>query len=91
MEFRVQAAGAFVAMVVGYALYKWWVRARFFSTLRMARIEASDLHELIVSGAAPLIVDVRSATAVALDPRRIPGALRVPLNEARDRLLGLSR
>jgi rhodanese-related sulfurtransferase len=36
-------------------------------------------------------VDVRSATAVALEPRRIPGALRVPLNEVKDRLLGLSR
>jgi membrane protein DedA with SNARE-associated domain/rhodanese-related sulfurtransferase len=91
MAHRVEAVVALGAILVGYILYKWWDRARFFSTLRMARIEASDLHELISSGATPLIVDVRSATAVALEPRSIPGALRVPLNEARDRLLGMSR
>ncbi len=57
----------------------------------MARIEVSDLHRLISSGAAPLIVDVRSATAVALEPRSIPGAVRVRLNEVKDRLLGMPR
>jgi membrane protein DedA with SNARE-associated domain len=91
MAYRVEALVALCALLVGYILYKWWDRARFFSTLRMARIEADDLHELMASGAAPLIVDVRSATAVALEPQRIPGALRVPLNEVKDRLLGLSR
>ena len=91
MEYRVEAVTVLCAILIGYAGYKWWDRARFFSTLRMARIDASDLQKLIASGAAPLIVDVRSATAVALEPRRIPGALRVPLNEARARLLGLTR
>ncbi|MEJ0039889.1 MAG: DedA family protein/thiosulfate sulfurtransferase GlpE [Gammaproteobacteria bacterium] len=91
MEYRVQAVVALCAILVGYVLYKWWDRARFFSALRMARIEASDLHRLIASGAAPLIVDVRSTMAVALEPRCIPGALRIPLNEVRDKLLGLPR
>jgi membrane protein DedA with SNARE-associated domain/rhodanese-related sulfurtransferase len=91
MAYRVEALVVLCALLVGYLLYKWWDRVRFFSTLRMARIEAHDLHRLIASGAAPLIVDVRSATAVALEPKRIPGALRVPLNEVKDRLLGLSR
>jgi rhodanese-related sulfurtransferase len=50
-----------------------------------------DLHTLIASGAAPLIVDVRSPTAVTLEPRSIRGALRVPLKETRQRLLGLPR
>jgi rhodanese-related sulfurtransferase len=91
MEYREEAVVALCAILVGYVAYKWWERARFFSTLRMARIEANDLHKLISSGAAPLIVDVRSATAVAIEPRSIPGAVRVPLNEVKDRLLGLSR
>jgi len=91
MEYRVEAVVALCVILVGYVAYKWWDRARFFSTLRMARIDASDLHRLISSGAAPLVVDVRSPTAIALEPRAIPGALRVPLNEARDRLLGVSR
>ena len=91
MEYREEAVVALCVVLVGYVAYKWWDRVRFFSTLRMARIEASDLHRLISSGAAPLIVDVRSATAVALEPLCIPGALRVPLNEVKDRLLGMSR
>jgi membrane protein DedA with SNARE-associated domain/rhodanese-related sulfurtransferase len=91
MEYRVEAVVALCVLLVGYVAYKWWDRARFFSTLRMARIDASELHRLISSGAAPLVVDVRSATAIALEPRAIPGALRVPLNEARERLVGVSR
>jgi len=91
MAYRVEALITLCALLAGYIVYKWWDRVRFFSTLRMARIEANDLHRLIASGAAPLIVDVRSATAVALEPKRIPGAIRVPLNEVKDRLLGLSR
>lgn len=91
MQYRVEAVVTLCAILVGYIVYKWWDRARFFSTLRMARIEASDLHKLISSGAAPLIVDVRSTTAVALEPRSIPGAVRVPLNEVKDRLLGMPR
>jgi membrane protein DedA with SNARE-associated domain/rhodanese-related sulfurtransferase len=91
MEYREEAVVALGVVLAGYVAYKWWDRARFFSTLRMARIEASELHRLISSGAAPLIVDVRSATAVALEPRSIPGALRVPLSEVKDRLSGMSR
>jgi membrane protein DedA with SNARE-associated domain/rhodanese-related sulfurtransferase len=91
MHYRVQGIVALCLIFVGYVAYKWWQRARFFSTLRMARIEAADLHALIASGAAPLIVDVRSPTAVTLEPRSIPGALRVPLKETRQRLLGLPR
>lgn len=89
MAYRVEAAVALLAILVGYVVYKWWDRARFFSTLRMARVEVGELHRLMISGKEPVIIDVRSATAVALEPRRIPGALRIPLNEARDRLPGL--
>jgi membrane protein DedA with SNARE-associated domain/rhodanese-related sulfurtransferase len=91
MRYRVQGVVAVCLILVGYIAYKAWQRARFFSSLRMARIESADLHELIASGAAPLIVDVRSPTAVTLEPRSIRGALRVPLKETRQRLLGLPR
>lgn len=91
MHYQVQGVVALCLILVGYIAYKWWQRARFFSTLRMARIEAADLHKLIASGAAPVIVDVRSPTAVSLEPRSIPGALRVPLNETSQQLLGLPR
>jgi rhodanese-related sulfurtransferase len=48
--------------------------------LRMARISVDALYRLIDAGAKPVIVDVRSQTARALEPRRIPGALHVPLH-----------
>jgi rhodanese-related sulfurtransferase len=46
----------------------------------MARISVDDLYRLIHTGEKPVIVDVRSPTGVALEPRRIPGALHVPLH-----------
>jgi len=82
---RLQELGARAALILGAALavyiaYKWWERRRFYAVLRMARISVTELYALIDAGSAPLVVDVRSPTARALDPRRIPGALHVPLH-----------
>ena len=76
--------GALAVVVLGalfaaYVAYKWWERHRFFTMLRMARINVDELYRLIDTGAIPVIVDVRSQTARALEPRRIPGARHVPL------------
>ena len=78
--------GSVAAVMVGGALamyigFKWWERVRFYRSLRMARIDVAELYELLQSGAEPIIVDVRSPTARALEPRWIPGALHVPLEE----------
>jgi membrane protein DedA with SNARE-associated domain/rhodanese-related sulfurtransferase len=80
---------AAVTLLVAYIAYKWWERARFFRLLRMARIDVTDLHQLIKQGDAPVIVDVRSATARALEPRWIPGALHLPLDQVAGRVKGL--
>ena len=86
------AAGALVMILLGaYIAFKWWQRTRFYKVLRMARISVSDLYELIQSGAAPLIIDVRSVTARDLEPRWIPGALHVPLQDVAHRLKELPR
>jgi membrane protein DedA with SNARE-associated domain/rhodanese-related sulfurtransferase len=66
--------------LAAYILYKWWERVRFYRTLRMARITVTDLYDLIQAGAQPSIIDVRSSTARALEPRWIPGAIHVPLD-----------
>jgi membrane protein DedA with SNARE-associated domain/rhodanese-related sulfurtransferase len=80
-----------IALLVIYIAYKGYRRRQFFAALRMARISAAELYQLIQSGTAPLIVDVRSATAHALDPRTVPGALRVTLAEAEKHLQQLPR
>jgi membrane protein DedA with SNARE-associated domain/rhodanese-related sulfurtransferase len=74
-----------------YIAYKWWERTRFYATLRMARISVEELYRLIESGAAPLVVDVRSPTALLLDPRRIPGALHISLHQVDQHLSNLPR
>jgi membrane protein DedA with SNARE-associated domain/rhodanese-related sulfurtransferase len=86
------AAGAGAATLLGaYIAYKWWERSRFYKMLRMARISVTDLYALIQAGAAPIIVDVRSFTARELEPRWIPGALHVPLQDVANHLKDLPR
>jgi membrane protein DedA with SNARE-associated domain/rhodanese-related sulfurtransferase len=88
--------GSVAAVIVGAALvlyiaYKWWERFRFFKSLRMARINVAELYELVQAGAEPVIVDVRSPTARALDPRWIPGALHVPIDDVAKHIADLPR
>jgi membrane protein DedA with SNARE-associated domain/rhodanese-related sulfurtransferase len=88
--------GSVAALLVGAALamyigFKWWERVRFFRSLRMARIGVAELYELLQAGAEPIIVDVRSPTARALEPRWIPGALHVPLEEIAKHIKDLPR
>ena len=86
------AAGLLVVGALAiFIAYKWWERMRFFKSLRMARIDVAELNALVQAGADPIIVDVRSATARALEPRWIPGALHVPLEEITRVLKGLPR
>jgi membrane protein DedA with SNARE-associated domain/rhodanese-related sulfurtransferase len=84
-------AAAALLMLAAYIAYKWWERVRFYRMLRMSRINVTDLHQLIKSGQAPVIVDVRSPTARALEPRWIPGAMHVPLEAVGHHIGGLPR
>jgi membrane protein DedA with SNARE-associated domain/rhodanese-related sulfurtransferase len=85
------AVALLVTLLVAYIAYKSYRRRQFYATLRMARISVTELYQLIEAGATPLIVDVRSATAHALEPRVIPGALRIPLSGIGDHLKQLPR
>lgn len=85
------AVAALVALCVAYIAYKWWERHRFFTMLRMARINVDELYRLMDTGAIPVIVDVRSHTARALEPRRIPGARHVPLGAVGQHVKDLPR
>ena len=85
-------AGKFILVVLAlYIAFKWWERRRFFALLRMARITVNDLYELVDSGRAPIVVDVRSQTARSLEPRRIPGAIHVPMDNVEQHLKELPR
>lgn len=91
---RLEAMGVYALFLLGFALavfvaLKWWERRRFFKALRMARMPVSELRALMEQGGNPLVVDVRSASARALDPRRIPGALAIDLEKIDEHLSGL--
>ncbi|HXR93573.1 MAG TPA: DedA family protein/thiosulfate sulfurtransferase GlpE [Steroidobacteraceae bacterium] len=93
---HLRAVGGVALLVIGafivlYVAYKWWQRQRFFAFLRMARISVGELYRLLDSGAAPVIVDVRSQTARSLEPRRIPGALHVPVQDMEQHIKELPR
>jgi rhodanese-related sulfurtransferase len=57
----------------------------------MARISVEELYELMQAGGEPVIIDVRSAAARALEPQWIPGALHVQLDEVGKHLAALPR
>jgi len=88
-DFGLAALSAFAVLLVVYVAYKWWERWRFFSVLRMSQIDVGALNRLMATPPPPLIVDVRSATAVQLEPRRIPGAVHIPLMDVQQHLRDL--
>jgi membrane protein DedA with SNARE-associated domain/rhodanese-related sulfurtransferase len=78
-DFGTVVGGVLLAALIAYVAFKWRERARFYDSLRMARIGVEELYALMQAGAQPIIVDVRSATARALEPRGIPGSLHIAL------------
>ena len=70
-----------VAMVGLYLGSKYQGRQRVLRSIRMARITPEELHELIVSGSEPVILDVRSQTALDSLPFLIQGARLVTLED----------
>ncbi|MCU6435758.1 DedA family protein/thiosulfate sulfurtransferase GlpE [Undibacterium sp. Jales W-56] len=83
---KLMAMGNGALVIIGAALmiyigYKWWQRRRFQKILAIARISVNELVDLMDSGNAPVIVDIRSPSVRSLDARHIPGAKMISLNE----------
>lgn len=70
-----------VSMFGLYLGYRWIQRQQLLRYVKKHRIHISELKALIDSGSAPVIIDVRSAVAFESDPRIIPGAINVDLNQ----------
>ncbi|HEY6146042.1 MAG TPA: VTT domain-containing protein [Thermoanaerobaculia bacterium] len=83
---------AFVLMGAALLLFiafKWWQRRRFYRALRMARITAEDLSSLLSSPTPPMVLDVRTPSALAADPRRIPGARSLTFDQVQSHAFDL--
>jgi membrane protein DedA with SNARE-associated domain/rhodanese-related sulfurtransferase len=71
---------ALAALLAAYIGYRWMRRWRFLRRLRIARVSVEYLRQRIEAGAAPAILDVRSAVARAREPG-IPGAVAADLDQ----------
>ena len=91
MDVGATAAKVILVIIALYIAYKWWERRRFLALLRMARISVDELYKMVESGEAPVVVDVRSQTARMLEPRRIPGAVDVSMENFEHHLRDLPR
>jgi membrane protein DedA with SNARE-associated domain/rhodanese-related sulfurtransferase len=70
-----------VAVVALYVAWRWFARRRFLKALRATRIGVAELNDMILRGEAPIVLDVRSRTHRQLDPRMLPGARAVDLDD----------
>jgi len=85
-DFAATAAAIVGGLLALYVAYKWWQRRRFYESLRMARVSVEELYRQMNSGTSPSVLDVRSASARALEPRQVPGAIHVPREQVRQHL-----
>ena len=91
---RLAELGSGALLVIGgvFAFYtgsKAVERYLFLRMLRTVRVSVAELRELMQGATPPLVVDVRSATVRRLDPRHIPGAVPVNLEDAAAALPGV--
>jgi membrane protein DedA with SNARE-associated domain/rhodanese-related sulfurtransferase len=68
------AAATLLALLAAYVAYRWLRRRAFARRLVVARLSVDELRRRIESGAAPAILDARSALAREREPG-IPGAV----------------
>jgi len=70
-------AALLVALIVIGIGTRWWRRRVALRDLNVERIGVHELRELLSGESAPVVIDVRSEAAAAIDPRRIPGAVMI--------------
>jgi membrane protein DedA with SNARE-associated domain/rhodanese-related sulfurtransferase len=72
------ASLALVLAIVLWLALRYW-RRQALRKPGIARVSVAELRELMASGTAPIVIDVRSAAGRQVDNRRIPGALAIEL------------
>jgi membrane protein DedA with SNARE-associated domain/rhodanese-related sulfurtransferase len=76
-----------LAVIAGlYIAYKWWERRRLRAAMSASRVSVADTNAMLLAQLVPVIVDVRSHTARALDPWQIPRSLHIVPGEISKRV-----
>jgi membrane protein DedA with SNARE-associated domain/rhodanese-related sulfurtransferase len=80
---------SFIVLVGGvlalYIVYKYIHRQLLLRELRIARITADELKQLMDDGQEVMIVDLRQPFDIQVEPYSIPGALRMAVEELEQR------
>jgi len=76
---------ATAALVVRRKARRWWRRRAFLRTTSMPRATIGELVTLMTRDPPPIVIDVRGEAGIQVDPRRIPGALPIPLKALQER------
>lgn len=81
--------GALLSVIIGglaaYIAWKYTQRRLFLRRLRIARVSPAELKYLMDAGEAVFIVDLRHELEFASEPKMIPGALRMVMEEVEKR------
>lgn len=80
-----------VSAIVAWVVWKWVQRRRFLTSVRVARIAPQELHEKMISGENPVIIDLRHRLDLLTDPRAIPGALRIRFDDLQEQAKEIPR
>jgi len=80
------AAGVGVVVLAAFVAWRYRQRRVARRADDIVHIEVGALREALASGPRPMVIDVRSAEARALDVRAIPGAIGIALDQLPVRL-----
>ena len=85
-EMGIGALAVILAIVLVYVTFKAVERYLLIRFLRMVRVSADELRDMLREEAPPVILDARSSLARDAEPRRIPGAVTVALESVHELL-----
>lgn len=74
-----------LAMLGAFIAFKFSIRRRFLKNLLMARISPVEVMERLENGDPMMIVDLRHAVEFEANPRTLPGAVRLSIDEIEER------
>jgi membrane protein DedA with SNARE-associated domain len=78
------------AIVFLYVSAKMLERYLLIRLLRTVRISVAELRDLMNAPVAPLVLDVRSTAARRIEPRRLPGAIAVDMDNPQRGLVNVA-
>ena len=75
------ALGVLAVVLALYVAWRYLRRRAALREGRMPRVSVPELVDLLQQPEPPLVLDVRSSAGIQLDPRQVPGAINVALDQ----------